>query len=137
MNATPRVLVFVVPVLIGCAPDGIARASCESIMLATGDPRKCRITGPTIDKASSLTFDTESRNQVAQARISLRVDKGALRVGYRDLVGDKVAIVTPEAPLSLEMQTRMHRDRRSFTLSFDPQGKEVAGLTGTVDYSTP
>lgn len=120
-----------------CAPEGIVRSSCESVMLATGEPWRCRITGPTVVQASSIHFDTESRNQVAHVTMSLRVDKGALRVGYRDLVGDKLVIVTPEAPLSLDMKTRMHRDRRSFTLSFDPQGAPVEGLTGSVDYFTP
>ena len=37
---------------------------------------------------------------------------------------------------ALEMQTRLHRDRRSFTLSFEPVGGTVEGLSGTVNYST-
>ncbi|WP_147448998.1 hypothetical protein [Corallococcus terminator] len=67
----------------------------------------------------------------------MQVTKGTLRVGYRDLDGDKQLIVTPASPASLEMRTRLHRERRSFTLYFEPLGGHVEGLTGTVDYSTP
>lgn len=35
------------------------------------------------------------------------------------------------------MQTRMHPERRSFTLYFEPVHGTVEGLTGTVKYSTP
>jgi hypothetical protein len=45
--------------------------------------------------------------------------------------------VTPSAPANLAMQTRMHRERRSFTLFFEPVNGAVEGLTGTVKYSTP
>jgi hypothetical protein len=123
--------------LAGCAPNDIARSSCESELLAVGDPWLCNVTGATIGQASSLAFDTESRNQVAQVKIALRVTQGTLRLGYRDLIGDHHAILTPEAPFNLSMQTRLHREHRSFTLSFEPQGGDVKGLTGTVSYSTP
>lgn len=88
-------------------------------------------------QASAIHFDTESRNHVAHVKLALRVSKGALHVSYRDLTGDKQAIITPATPLTLEMQTRMHREHRYFTLSFDPKGGKVEGLEGTVDYSTP
>ncbi|WP_158623878.1 hypothetical protein [Corallococcus llansteffanensis] len=45
--------------------------------------------------------------------------------------------MTPASPASLEMRTRLHRERRSFTLYFEPLGGHVEGLTGTVDSSTP
>lgn len=123
--------------LAGCAPDNIARSSCASEMLATSDPWACTISGERIDQASSIAFDTESRNQVAKVKLSLRVTRGTLRVGYRDLGGDQHLTVTPAAPATLEMQTRLHRERRSFTLFFEPIGGSVEGLTGTVAYSTP
>src|SRR5512141_1769971 len=104
--------------LTACAPDNIARTSCRSEMLATADPWACTIRGERIDQASSLEFDTESRNQVAQVKLLLKVEKGTLRVGYRDLDGDKQITITPDAPASLEMRTRLHRERRSFTLYF-------------------
>jgi hypothetical protein len=121
----------------GCAPNNIARSSCESTMLATGDPWSCTVTGDIVGQASSLSFDTESRNQVAHVNIAMRVTKGTLRVGYRDLAGDQQLLVTPSAPAELTMQTRMHREHRSFTLYFEPVDGVVEGLTGTVKYSTP
>lgn len=123
--------------LSGCAPGNIARASCQNTVLATADPWSCTVKGDIVGQASSLEFDTESRNHVAQVNIALRVTKGTLRVGYGDLTGEQHVLVTPSEPANLSMQTRMHRERRSFTLYFEPVGGAVEGLTGTVKYSTP
>ena len=123
--------------LIGCAPGDIARSSCESILLATGDTWSCTVKGDTVGQASSIAFSTESRNQVAEVSIALRVTKGTLRVGYQDLAGEQHITVTPSEPANLTMQTRMHWERRSFTLFFEPVNGAVEGLTGTVKYSTP
>ena len=122
---------------IGCAPDNIATSTCESIFLATGEPWSCTVTGKIVGQASSIAFDTESRNQVAHVSIALRVTKGTLRLDYRDLAGDQHVLVTPSAPADLTMRTRMHPERRSFTLYFEPVNGAVEGLTGTVKYSTP
>ena len=123
--------------LIGCAPSNIARSSCESILLTTADAWSCTVKADIVGQASSLEFDTESRNHVAQVSIALRVTNGTLRVGYRDLVGEQHLLATPSAPANLDMQTRMHREHRSFTLFFEPVDGVVEGLTGTVEYSTP
>lgn len=123
--------------LAGCAPDDIARATCHSEMLGTADPWACTIDTARVGQTSSIEFDTESRNHVAKVAIALAVTKGSLRVRYRDLAGDQQVMITPASPASVEMQTRMHRERRSFTLYFDPVGGTVEGLRGTVNYSTP
>lgn len=106
-------------------------------MLSTADAWSCTVTGDVVGRTSSLSFDTESRNQVAQVTISLRVAKGTLRVGYQDLTGPQQMTVTPSEPGNVAMQTRMHRETRSFTLMFEPVGGPVQGLSGTVKYSTP
>ena len=90
-----------------------------------------------VGRSSSIEFDTESRNHVAQVNIALQVMKGRLRVTYNDLAGHQELLVTPSEPVTLDMKTRMHRERRSFTLFFEPVGGDVEGLTGTVKYSTP
>jgi hypothetical protein len=123
--------------LIGCAPSNIAQSSCESILLATGDPWSCTVKGDIVGQVSSIAFSTESRNQVAHVSIALRVTKGTLRLGYQNLAGDQHLLVTPSEPADLTIQTRMHRERRSFTLLFEPVNGAVEGLTGTVKYSTP
>jgi hypothetical protein len=123
--------------LVCCAPGNIARSSCESIFLSTRDEWSCTVKGDIVGQASSIAFSTESRNHVAQVSIALRVTKGTLRVGYQDLAGDKHLLVTPSEPADLAVQTRLHRERRSFTLFFEPVGGAVEGLTGTVNYSTP
>ena len=123
--------------LVGCAPKNIARSTCESILLTTADQWSCTVKGDVVGQASSIEFSTESRNQVAQVNITLRVTKGRLRVGYRDLTGEQHLMVTPSEPVNLAMQTRMHREHRSFTLFFEPVDGAVEGLTGTVKYSTP
>lgn len=121
----------------GCAPSDIARSTCESAFLAIGDPWSCTVKGDIVGQASSISFDTESRNHVAQVKIALRVKKGTLRVDYRDLTGDQHLLVTPSQPADLSMQTRMHSEHRSFTLYFEPVNGKVEGLAGTVNYSTP
>jgi hypothetical protein len=130
-------MTMVMSLVIGCAPGDIARSSCESIMLATGDPWSCTVTGDIVGQASSISFDTESRNQVAHVDIALKVTKGTLRLDYRDLAGPQHLLVTPSAPAVVSMRTRMHREDRSFTLYFEPVNGVVEGLTGTVKYSTP
>ncbi len=127
----------VLMLLVGCAPNNIARSSCKSIVLTTADEWSCTVKGDVVGKASSLEFDTESRNQVAKVNIALQVTKGTLRVSYYNLAGEQHLLVTPSEPASLDMQTRMHRERRSFTLFFEPLNGAVEGLTGTVKYSTP
>ena len=123
--------------LVGCAPGDIARSTCESHFLSTVDEWSCTVKGDTVGQASSISFNTESRNHVAKVNIALRVTKGTLRVGYRNLEGEQQLLVTPSEPATLTMQTRMHRDRRDFTLYFEPVNGTVEGLTGTVNYSTP
>jgi hypothetical protein len=123
--------------LVSCAPGDIARSTCESTMLATGDPWTCTVKGDIVGQASSISFSTESRNQVAHVDIALRVTKGTLRIGYHDLKGEQHLLVTPSEPANLTMQTRMHRENRYFTLYFEPVNGTVEGLTGTVKYSTP
>jgi hypothetical protein len=123
--------------LVCCAPANIARSTCESTPLAIGDPWSCTVKGDIVGQASSIAFSTESSNQVAQVSIALRVTKGTLRLGYQDLAGDQHLLVTPSQPADLTMRTRMHRERRSFSLFFEPINGAVEGLTGTVKYSTP
>lgn len=130
-------LALTTTLFVGCAPNDIARSSCESIMLSTGDPWSCTVTGETVGRASSISFSTESRNQVAQVEIALRVTKGTLRIDYQDVAGEQHVLVTPSKPADFSMKTRMHRERRDFTLSFEPVDGTVEGLTGTVKYSTP
>jgi hypothetical protein len=124
-------------ILAGCAPNNIARGSCRSIMLSTADEWSCTVKADVVGRSSSIEYDTESRNHVAQVQIALQVTKGRLRVSYNDLSGSQQVLVTPSEPVDLNMKTRMHRERRSFTLFFEPVGGDVEGLTGTVKYSTP
>src|SRR4051794_1753848 len=84
--------------LASCAPDGIARATCQGEMLATGDPEHCKVSAEFITQKSAIHFDSESRNHVAQVQIRLRVAKGTLRVGYSDLRGPHQVTITPQAP---------------------------------------
>jgi hypothetical protein len=130
-------LIMVVTMLAGCAPSDIARSSCESVTLATGDPWSCTVKGDLVARISSISFTTESRNQIAHVDIALRVAKGTLRVGYRDLTGEQQLVITPSEPGTVAMQTKLHPERRSFTLVFQPIGGAVQGLAGTVKYSTP
>lgn len=123
--------------LLGCAPKNIAKSVCHDEPLATGEPWVCTVSGERIEQASSIAFTTESRNQVAQVKLAFQVARGTLRVGYRDLQGDQHLTITPQAPAALELQTRLHRDRRSFTVTFEPIDGPVEGLTGTVNYATP
>ena len=123
--------------LAACAPKNIAQSSCQSHPLTTADEWSCTVTGDIVGQTSSIAFDTESRNHVGHVIIALRVTKGKLRIGYQDLTGEKSLVVTPSEPGNLVMQTRMHPERRSFTLFFEPIDGEVQGLAGTVKYSTP
>jgi hypothetical protein len=123
--------------LAGCTPKNIVHSSCESEMLATGDPWRCTLSGEVVEQASSIEFDTESRNRLAEVQIALRVRQGPLRLGYRDLRGEQHVLVTPDTPLALSLQTRLRPEARSFTLYFEPLAGKAEGLLGTVRYTTP
>ena len=130
-----RALVVVAAlVLPGCAPSNIARSSCSNTVLAVHDIWTCTVTGQVVGQTNSIEFDTESRNQIAQVNIELQVTKGTLRVRYHDLAGPQQIVVTPSEPARVEMKTKMHPERRSFTLVFEPVNGNAEGLTGTVKY---
>jgi hypothetical protein len=124
-------------VLAGCAPANRARSSCESHPLTTADEWTCTVKGPVVDSAVSITYDTESRNEIAHVNVALQVTKGTLRLTYYDLSGEQHLLVTPSEPANLVMKTRMHKENRSFTLFYEPVNGAVEGLAGTVKYSTP
>lgn len=136
-RVSAAVAVAALMLLPGCVPKDIARATCETFMLSTVDAKSCKVKADVVGRASSIEFDTESRNQVAKVNIALQVTKGTLRVTYQNLEGEQRLLITPSEPASLDMQTRMHRERRSFTLFFEPVNGAVEGLTGTVKFSTP
>jgi hypothetical protein len=131
------VLAVIVMGLAGCAPKDIARGSCQSVFLSTIDAWSCTVKADIVGRASSISFDTESRNHVAQVSFAMQVTKGRLRITYSDLTGKQQILVTPSEPASVNMQTRLRRDDRSFSLFFEPVGGAVEGLSGTVKYSTP
>lgn len=122
---------------MGCAPSNIATGTCTDTFLSTIDEWTCKVKGDVVGQKSSISFTTESRNQVAVAIIALQVTKGTLQVKYYDLNGEQKVLITPSEPMSLTMRTRLRRDDRSFTLYFEPVNGDVNGLTGTVKYSTP
>jgi len=124
-------------VLAGCAPHDIATGTCTNTMLSVHDEWTCKVKGDIVGRASSIEFDTESRNHVAEVSFTLQVTKGAVRVGYADLTGSQQIIVTPSEPANISMKTKMHPERRSFTMHFEPVNGPAEGLTGTVKYSTP
>ena len=123
--------------LAGCVPKDIARATCSNTLLSVHDEWTCTVKADVVGRSSSIDFDTESRNKVAQVSIALSVTKGALRVRYNDLSGTQQIVVTPSEPVSFEMKTKMHPERRSFTMFFEPVSGNVEGLAGTVKYATP
>jgi hypothetical protein len=123
--------------LAGCAPKDIAHSRCESHPLTTADEWTCTVTGDVVASVNSIEYDTESRNHVAKVIVAIQVEKGTLRLSYYDLTGQKQLLVTPSEPASFTMQTPMHRERRSFTIMYEPVNGPVHGLKGTVNYSTP
>src|SRR5262245_366005 len=123
--------------LAACAPKDIVTGySCTNAVLSVHDEWTCKVHGAVVGRASSVEFDTESRNRVAEVSFTMQVTKGSVRVGYADLSGSQQIVVTPSEPANVSMKTRMS-DRRSFTLSFEPVNGIAEGLSGTVKYSTP
>ena len=132
-----RPLLLAAPLILvaACVPNNIARARCKTHMLSTRDAQSCTVKADVVGQASSIEFDTESRNQIAEVAIALQVKKGSLRVGYNDLEGAHWVVVTPSEPFTVSMKTRMHPTDRSFNLRFEPVNGNVEGLSGTVDFS--
>jgi hypothetical protein len=123
--------------LADCAPKNIVTSTCTNAVLSVHDEWTCKLKGDVVGQASSVEFDTESRNQIAEVSIALSVTKGNVRVRYADLAGSQQVVVTPSEPFAVSMKTRMHPQRRSFTLQFEPVNGTAEGFAGTVKYSTP
>ena len=131
--------------ILGAAADGGSPAAPErhrarlvpERFLSTVDAWSCTVKADIVGQASSIRFNTESRNHVAQVNIAFQVAKGKLRVTYQDLAGTQQLLVTPSEPVKSEHADAAAPRRRSFTLFFEPVGGVVEGLTGTVKYSTP
>jgi len=130
-------LSLVLMILAGCAPKDIAHSRCQSHPLTTADEWTCTVSGDVVATTNTIKYDTESRNLVAKVIVALQVTKGKLRLTYYDLTGEKQILVTPSEPASFTMQTRMHRETRSFSMMYEPVDGPVEGLKGTVNYSTP
>ena len=130
-------VVVAVLIVAACAPHDIATARCTNTVLSVHDEWTCTVTGAVVGRTNSVEFDTESRNQVAQVSFTLQVTKGSVRVRYADLSGSQQIIVTPSEPANVNMKTKMHPERRSFTMTFEPVNGKAEGFTGTVKYSTP
>jgi len=123
--------------LAGCAPkDIVTGSSCSNAVLSVHDEWTCTVKGTVVGRPSWVSFDTESRNHVAEVNFTIQVTKGSVRVKYADLSGSQQIIVTPSEPANVNMKTRMSSSR-SFTLGFEPVNGTAEGLTGTVKYSTP
>jgi hypothetical protein len=118
-----------------CAPSNIARASCTNTVLSTINEWTCTVSGAVVAQANTIEFDTESRNQLAQVSMELRVTKGSLRVRYADLKESHNVVVTPSEPASISMKTKLYQPDRSFSVLFEPVNGTVEGLSGTVKYS--
>jgi hypothetical protein len=130
-------VVILAMTLAACAPDDIATATCTNTVLSLHDEWTCKVHGDVVGRPSSVEFDTESRNRVAEVTFTLQVARGSVRVRYADTTGSQQIVVTPSEPANVRMKTTMHPQRRSFTLSFEPVDGIAEGLTGTVKYSTP
>lgn len=131
------VIVAALIALAACVPkDIVTGSSCSNAVLSVHDEWTCKVHGAVVGRASSVEFDTESRNHVAEVNFTIQVTKGSVRVKYADLSGSQQVIVTPSEPANVNMKTKMS-DRRSFTLFFEPVNGIAEGLTGTVKYSTP
>jgi hypothetical protein len=123
--------------LAGCAPANIAGGSCQDHPLTTADEWTCTVKGPLVETTNTITYKTDSRNQIAKVEIALQVTKGTLRITYADLEASHKVLVTPSEPFAISMQTRLRKDERSFSIMYEPVNGPVEGLTGSVKYSTP
>lgn len=123
--------------ILGCAPKNMAHSSCTDHPLTTADEWTCTVNGPLVDVTNSVHYTTESRNQIARVKIALQVTKGTLRLTYYDLAGEQHVLVTPSEPAALDIQTRLRKEDRSFSVMYEPVNGRVEGLSGTVNYSTP
>ena len=119
-----------------CAPKNVPRCTCTNELLALGDPWSCTLSADRLDGPSSLEFSTDSRNLMANVQLSFTVKEGALTLGWVDAEGARTAVVTPAAPVALDLEVPMRKHTRSFSLSFAP-GPTAVGMAGTVKYVTP
>jgi len=137
MRSAGVLAVMAAAMAASCAPKDIATGTCTNTVLSVHDEWTCKVKGDVVGRASSIEFDTESRNRIAEVSFTLQVTKGSVRVKYADLSGSQQIVVTPSEPASVNMKTQMHPERRSFTMHFEPVNGPAEGLTGTVKYSTP
>jgi len=125
------------PALACDPPNNTPVTRCKNHPLEDYDPWTCEVTAAVLEKRSGVYFETGSRNEVATVWATLRVEKGTLRVVYRDTKGEPQNIdVVAGTESKLEMKTKLN-DKRSFGLTLEPVGGNVEGFSATVHYASP
>ncbi len=129
-------------VVLACRPPANAlTATCESTMLAVGDPFACTVAQGALTQYASVSLTTPSRNHHATVKARLQVARGAARVALHGRDGEVAsAVLSPGQPAELTARLELTRPiggaPHFFLLVAEPLDGGAEQLTGTLDYDT-
>lgn len=127
-------------VLGGCrAPDNALTAQCQSEMLATGDPQRCKVAVNVIDGPKRITLDTSTSFHTANVLGRFQIRKGSAQVVVQGSAGELRTRVTAGTESTFGGKVKLVRPigakHHFFTLLVEPEAG-AEGFSGTVDYDS-
>lgn len=119
--------------LSGCeAPAGAAIVKCTGEFTIGRPERTCSVNVAQLKDSAGATFKGEKRHRHAAVNADFTVKQGTVQVVVRGNGAAKEYTLTPEAPLHIEEDVRLHLNKRSFYVGF--KGDAATAIEGTVRY---
>jgi len=136
MRALPLVLAslsLLLP-LSACKPPGNAAVvKCTGEFTLSRPRRDCSLAIAELEGSAGKTFEGENRHRYARFTGDFTVKRGTVKVLLRGSGEFREYVLTPQAPLHIEDELRLHLNRRSFVISF--QSGSASGIEGELSYT--
>lgn len=133
MRALALVPLILLPLAACTPPAGAAVVKCSSAGLTITNPEKhCTVTVEQLKGSSGTSFDAKKFRHNATIVGDFTVKQGTVKISVAGSGAASEFTVTPEAPLHFELDQRLHRSKRAFTMRFESEA--ATGLAGTVNY---
>ncbi len=115
-------------------PDNAVVVKCTSAGLVAANPEQhCAISQAQLKGTSTARFEAKKFRHNAHVVADLKVKQGTVKVTIRGMGTPTEFTITPEAPQRVEVDTRLNRTNRSFTMRFESEAG-ASGIDGTVNY---
>lgn len=134
MRAFAFLPMLVLPLAACSPPENAVVVRCTSAGIAATNPEKhCTVTQSKLKGASTTSFEAQKFRHNAHVVADFKVKEGTVKISIRGTGEPTEFTVTPDAPQRVEVDTRLNRTNRTFTMRFESEAG-ASGLEGTVNY---